>query len=424
MFKLSFLKPWESAIAVLHDNILGEEFRGWEQSFEVLKESFQPAEIPIDPTYTERRRESRFLLSLPVQHRVQSNRMWEETKSLDVSQNGIRLALDTSIPNGTYLDLNMKLPNQRKSIRLKGIVVWGKPSLNGRGFECGVAFENFRNNFSVKGRMIEFMADRLCKMAIQEHNDLVCRMASTREDLEKAYQLVYKEYEKRKICKENLAKMHYSYYCFVPQSRTFILESKNRLVGTMSLLVDSPCGIPMESLFSEELSHFRRSGRLIAEVSLLALDHDYFGKKSFSLTDFRKLVGAFKLFKMMFDYARFEAGVTDLFIAMHPKHSDLYRYLQFETIGPVKTYDRAEGKPALPMHMDIGRCVLTTPRHLSIQKYFIEERLPQEIIQERYRWSSEDVQDFLMKLRSVWPEIQPGKQAYFKTLYPGLRDVA
>lgn len=421
--KIPFFKPWESAIAVMHDNILHQEkMDEWVRSFDDLKEDLDTA--AFETPEAERRVEPRFLLSLPVHHRIQGpvfSSSWMPTKSIDISQNGIRLAVENPIPVGAHLELNMKLPNYRKPIRLKGVVVWGKPSVNnGAGYECGVAFENFRHKVSIKSKMIHFMADKLCNAALKNSENLRCRPAMTKEDLQDAYHLVYNEYSKRNICKENASLLHYSFYCMLPGARTFILEMDGKIAGTISLIVDSPCGLPMETLFPDKIGKFRQSGRRAAEVSLLALDGKLFGTKSFSLTDMRKLAASFKLFKMMFDYARFEAGVTDLFIAMHPKHRDLYQYLMFETIGPVRSYSRAAGKPALPMRMDIPNVVMTVPSHMGIQRYFIEERLSPELLETHFSWDAASAREFLFHQRHLWTELEPHQQAYLKVLYPNL----
>src|SRR3989338_8494707 len=103
--KIPFFKPWESAIAVLHDNIIGQETENtWARSFSDLKEELNV--LPSTAPGTERRSEPRFLLSLPVSHRIKDRLVgsWTSTKSLDISQNGIRLAVEGPIPVGTYLE--------------------------------------------------------------------------------------------------------------------------------------------------------------------------------------------------------------------------------------------------------------------------------------------------------------------------------
>ncbi len=419
MIKLPFFKPWESAIAVLQDNIFGTDIDRWHTTFNQLQDALP--ETPSQPAATDRRKEPRFSLSLPVHHRIKGQAAdWKASSSIDVSQNGIRLALEGPVSVGTHLELDVKLPNVKKTVRMEGVVVWEKPSINGTAIsECGVAFESLRGG-STKGKLVQFMADKLCRMAMKETYSMTCRPATSEKDLKDAYALVYREYLKRKYCKADVSELHYTVYSLLPKSKTFILEMDQRVVGTISVIIDSPCGIPMESLFEDKISKFRREGRTIAEVSLLALDQSVFGRKSFSLTDFKKLSGSFLLFKMMFDYIRYGVGVTDLFITMHPKHKELYQYLTFEIIGPVRSYAGAEGNPALPMRLDVNRTVLTLPRELSIQRYFIEDKLPQEVIESRFHWTSESISEFL-KIRNMWRHLSPKQQEHLKACYPGIQ---
>lgn len=413
---MSFFKPWESAIAVLQDNIFGTDIDRWHSTFNKLQEELPEPSNEI--AAQERRKEPRFSLSLPVQHRIKGLAAdWKASNSIDVSQNGIRLALAGPVSVGTHLELDVKLPNVKKTVRMEGVVVWEKPSINGTAIsECGVAFESLRGG-STKSKLVHFMADKLCRMALKETYNMTCRPATSEEDLKAAYRLVYQEYLKRKYCKADHSELHYTVYCLLPKSRTFLLEMDQKVVGTISVIVDSPCGIPMESLFEDKISRFRREGRTIAEVSLLALDQSVFGRKSFSLTDFKKLSGSFLLFKMMFDYIRYSVGVTDLFITMHPKHKELYQYLTFEIIGPVRSYAGAEGNPALPMRLDVNRTVLTLPRELSIQRYFIEDKLPQEVIESHFDWDSARISEFL-KIRRMWPQLSLKQQEHLRACYP------
>ena len=421
--RLPFFKPWESAIAVLHDNILGLDMERQGKSYEELQADFGAVSQPLVLEPEKTTRESRFLLSLPVHHRIKNSLYispWRKTKSIDISQNGVRLAIDNPLAVGTQIEIDMKLPHYKKTIRLNGVVVWAKRAFNhGAGYECGVAFESFRKKDSLKSKMTQFMADKLCSLALHEGKSMTCRPASSKEDLLAAYRLVYEEYQKRKICKEHASKLSYNFFCLMPDSRTFLLEQEGRLLGTLSLLVDAPCGLPMEEIFPDRIGAFRIEGKRAAEVSLLALDSNFFGRKSYSLTDLRKLTASFKLFKMMFDYARTVARITDLFIAMHPKHQDLYRYLTFETIGPVRE-GREKGKMVIPMRMDIIQNLASLPRELSIQKYFIEETIPRDLLETHFEWNTESAREFLFYHRDIWSELLPHEQAYLKTIFPRL----
>jgi hypothetical protein len=330
------------------------------------------------------------------------------------------IALNAPVSVGAEVELKIKLPETSGTVKLGGTVIWVRPSPNvQKMFQCGIAFESLRK-VSQKEKIISFMADRFCGLALENKFHLESRLATTREDLTRAYELVYREYQPRGYCAPQAAQLHYTAFSLLPFSRTFILEHDGRLVGTISLIEDSPLGLPMEGTFPEQIERYRVNGRKLAEFSLLALDHQVFGTKSFSLTDLGKLSATFRLFKICFDYARFVAGITDLVISMHPRHRELYYYLNFESIGRVRSYEGAQGKPALPMHLEISQCVTMIPPQSALRKYFIDQRVPDEILRKHWNWDDASVSDFLEKIK-LWDYLTPQKQAVLKALYPNLR---
>src|SRR6516162_3014723 len=131
--------------------------------------------------------------------------------------------------------------------------------------------------------------DAVLPYILTHPGDIVARPCKTLQDVESAYRLIYKEYLARGYCAENPSQMHYNFYCILPESRTFVVEKSGVIVGTLSAFVDSPSGLPLESLYPAEVAKFRVKGRRLAEVGLLALDSDVFSRRSFSLTDVSKM---------------------------------------------------------------------------------------------------------------------------------------
>lgn len=410
-------QSWEHVIGILEDNIFRSDISQWQSKIAELAEKRSEA-----PTFHhDQRIQTRFFASLPVQYRFTGDQpRWMADQSIDVSQNGVRIALNAVVSVGTEVELKIKLPNASGVVRLCGTVIWVRPRVNGQNqFECGIAFESLRR-VSQKEKLISYMADRFCRLALENKFNLESRLAITREDLLRAYGLVYAEYAPRGYCAPQAEKLHYTHYSLLPRSRTFILEHDHKLVGTISLIEDSPLGLPMERTFPEQIARFRSHGRKLAEISLLALDHQVFGTKSFSLTDLGKLAATFRLFKICFDYARFVAGITDFVITMHPRHRELYYYLTFEAIGHVRSYQGAQGKPALPMHLNIERSVATIPPQTSLRKYFIEQEVSKEILKQHWNWDDATVSEFLDRI-NLWDDLSPRKQAILKTFYPRMR---
>jgi len=206
----------------------------------------------------------------------------------------------------------------------------------------------------------------------------------------------------------------------LPESQTFIIKEEESLIGTITLVPDSPCGLPMEAIYPEEIASLRRPGRKLAEVSLLALDLRLFGKKSFSLTDFQKLSTTFKLFKGLFDYSQQVLGITDIVISMHPKHQGLYQYLLFRTIGDIRAYSAACDKPAVAMHLDVLEALKNVPKNKGIGEYFLKAPTDPQYLKQQFIWEPSSFEKFLTQHRSLWTEMSQKARETFRMLYPEL----
>ena len=65
----------------------------------------------------------------------------------------------------------------------------------------------------------------------------------------------YKSYLVRRYCSPNERQLYYSHFCLLPTSRTFVLKDKGKILGTITLIVDTPSGLPIDSIFAEELTN-------------------------------------------------------------------------------------------------------------------------------------------------------------------------
>ena len=400
-FKEENKRPWTSGIGILEDQIAENHKTGDKESSR------------------ERRVAERTVLSVPVKYRLsKKNPFWKKAQGRNISANGICLVLNRKVNIGTEIELHLKLPGSKEVLSLTGRVVWSRPSLNAPLIECGVAFETkerqARRN-RLKERMYEFFADKMCGVLMNGTDESICRPAETPEALKAAFRLAYEAFLARGYCKPNSSGMHYHHFALLPESRTFILTKKDELLGTIGLVPDSPCGVPMESSFPGEIAALRRSGKRIAEVTLLALKLEAFKQKAFVLTNLPKFTAAFQLFSEMFAYARGN-GIDSLVITVNQKHEDLYRYLTFEPIGAVRNYPGV-CPTALPMAINFDHSFEVTPDHRLIKKFFGSL----ENVTCPSPWKTEMVRELLMDTEpALWPQVPEKAQAYFKVSYPGL----
>jgi hypothetical protein len=113
----------------------------------------------------------------------------------------------------------------------------------------------------------------------------------------------------------------------------------------------------------------------------------------YTLTDISKMTASFRLFSMMFDYAR-TIGITDLVIAINKRTQGLYSYLMFEELSDTVLFHNHK---SLVMHMDIERTIqkghaLNSP----LVGYFVHDVIPKTFT-DRYHWPDPDTAELLLK---------------------------
>ena len=125
---------------------------------------------------------------------------------------------------------------------------------------------------------------------------------------------------------------------------TFVLAARRNgaIVATLSLILDSPAGLPIDALYPEALSRLRDSGRRVAECSSFAIDR---GERNRAIA-MRLMRGAFRVC--------FAERQHDLVAVVNPKHDSFYRHVcGMERIGCERSYDEVRGAPAVGLRLDL-----------------------------------------------------------------------
>ncbi len=133
----------------------------------------------------------------------------------------------------------------------------------------------------------------------------------------------------------------------LPESLTLLAESRPQgasPLATLTLIPDSPLGLPMDDLYGAELDELRAVGRRPCEIAkLVACVEERAGMELL-----------LQLFRLAYLYARRMAGCTDFVITVHPRHEKYYRrLLLFEPIGEPRPYAAVNGVTAVPMRLDL-----------------------------------------------------------------------
>lgn len=344
---------------------------------------------------------------------------WILAACLEVSPGGARLVAAEALPAGTRLRLRLRERNRGALLRLDALVVWTAPQQAGAGTVTGIAFENLHASKS-PSRALYVMDETLCRNVVKAMPaGIRCRMASSVEDLKAAWTLTYREYLARGYCEPHPSGMHYHAFCLLPASRTFLLEDAARLRGSLTLIVDSRCGLPMETVFPHVVASCRERWRRAAEISLLALDSGPSSGRG--LSKYKRLAATFILFKAALNYARREAGVTDLLITVHPRHESLYQLFGFCAMGDSATHHHVRGSLAVPMHVDLEALENVLKPHQTFRSFFFDFPRHAEAVSSTAAVLPEDLEELVSLKWTDWkgsPERAPVE--YLRRLYPDL----
>lgn len=135
-----------------------------------------------------------------------------------------------------------------------------------------------------------------------------------------------------------------------PTSTVLLLWRDEEPVGTVSVVLDSPAGMPIVRTFPDHVGKLRRSGRRLAELTALALAPEHR----------RSGIGVCLAIEA-WRYSRMQLGVTDLLSVVDTHIADYYMALfKFEPLTPVRSYagfapeERAlDDDPVIGLHQDV-----------------------------------------------------------------------
>ncbi len=255
-----------------------------------------------------------------------------------------------------------------------------------------------------------------------ENKKIIYRVARSRREIEKAFSLVYKEYASRGyIPKHYKSNLRISLYNAVPSTITFVAVEGKKVVATVTLIPDSPLGIPMDKIYKDEVDGLRKRGFKVAEVSQLSIDSKLFPKSWFSMFNFGKLIFVFKLFKAVLDYALYVAKLDELCIAVNPAHQYLYKFLFFEDLGKLKYYGSVNKAPAIAKHLNINIDMLGSKvkrQRIGLYKIFLGGQTDLKFFKNKFTFKPLDLKYFFIQKSDCFQKASRQQLAYIKSCYP------
>jgi hypothetical protein len=156
-----------------------------------------------------------------------------------------------------------------------------------------------------------------------EQKNFRIRLADTESGRNSASMLINKMYAWRGYGSAHQVKAN-------PSRITLTASDKEKVIGTITLGIDSPSGLLADEIFKDEVDAYRARGRKVCELTKLAFDPTTRSKTALA-----------SLFHIIFIYLRRVQKCTDIFIEVNPRHRRFYeRMLGFKKHGPKKMNPR------------------------------------------------------------------------------------
>jgi len=199
-------------------------------------------------------------------------------------------------------------------------------------------------------------------------DNIFLQLARTNDQYCGAFELAYKSYCRAGLDKPNEFGMRVTPYQLLDTSQVFVATYHDEVICTLTLVRDGALGLPMESVYPEEIASRRDRGIRLAEVTCLA-DRRLSPKRFFGLFC--------ELSRLMAQFAE-RNRVDEIWIACHPNHAPLYeRRLAFERRGGLSDYPAVLGNPAIPLCVDLRELEASHPR---VWRQFFAERIAEEVL--------------------------------------------
>lgn len=212
-----------------------------------------------------------------------------------------------------------------------------------------------------------------------EIDGVIFKIAETLEEKEAAFRLIHDMYVRRGIIPANESGWRLSVFHLLPTTTIFIAKSGDEVIGTVSLIEDSPLGVPMEETHPREILSLRLSGLRFAEVGALAVAPERRGKGV-----------SLMLYNILLRWARQYRFIRNLAIAVHPRIESFFKVIfLFKRLGQIQSYRKLNDALSVPLCVDLSgsqgrfRAIYDHPAmhvgrgrsSLNVYRFFCEDRI-------------------------------------------------
>jgi hypothetical protein len=211
---------------------------------------------------------------------------------------------------------------------------------------------------------------------------LTFRTAKSLEDVLSAWRVLHNAYVHVGFITPNSFGIHTVPQAIGPHALVVLGQIQGLTVSTISAIGDNPLGLPVESVYPQEIAQLRGEGRKLLEVGL-------FGDRR-SIDSDRNFNAVFELMRFTF-YFGLQMGVTDFLCGIPPRRARLYgRAFGFVPFGPEKSYSTVNENPVVLMRADVPLYLKGRARTRAID-YWLNTPLPPDAFDDRFLFSPQQL---------------------------------
>ncbi|SFF94679.1 N-acyl amino acid synthase FeeM domain-containing protein [Neptunomonas qingdaonensis] len=239
-------------------------------------------------------------------------------------------------------------------------------------------------------------------------------LATTRDELEQAFELVWQGYIKVGLHPDDKAGKRVTKYHLDPRSKVFIasvkeekevdgkLRTVSRVIGTLTVAHDGCLGLPADEVCKAEIDELRQNNPNQVEIMGFVCNNDGEDKRVF-----------LKLFHLAYEYCEL-ANITGVVVSLTQRHIGFYRrFFGFKPLGKLSEYTMGNGTPVQVHHVSVkeGRALFNKRTSTLCEDdewcYFLETKamcLLQNSLKTK-PWSKDRINHFMTSCSSLQSQI-------------------
>jgi hypothetical protein len=236
------------------------------------------------------------------------------------------------------------------------------------------------------------------------------RIANTRKLRERSYRLMHDIYRRTGYARPHSFPAWYSLFELLPDSVTLVVMRGSDMVGTMSVVFDSPFGLPDDETYGAELDALRASGMKLSQIISFGAGKLRRGS--------REVLG--RLFDCAYLTARRIRRATHFVHTVIPRHAHFYRdHLLFDRAGPERFQPKTGVSVVLlSIPLDTPDWVEGELRERTFYRFFLPENEEHGLVAglrgQVAAPSVDEIDYFLSRRPEVWKKASAEQRTYFE----------